>query len=95
MIRIYCLCMWKLTDNSEETARDRLQRKNHCYRKIQTNLKMIKGLEYLTKEVTQTTSTRDGCKEHLVALCKLSSASRTTAHLLELLNQMYADRKCW
>lgn len=47
--------MWKLNDSSEETARDRLQRKTHCDRKVQANLKMIKGLEYLTKEVTQTT----------------------------------------
>lgn len=87
--------MWKLNDSSEETARDRLQRKTHCDRKIQANLKMIKSLEYLTKEVTQTTSTRDGCEEQLVALCKLSSASTTTAHLLESLNQMDTDRKCW
>lgn len=86
--------MWKLNDSSEETARDRLQRKTHCDRKIQANLKMIKSLEYLTKEVTQTTSTRDGCQEQLVALCKLSSASTTTAHLLESLNQMDTDRKC-
>lgn len=87
--------MWTLNDSSEETARDRLQRKNHCYRKTQANLKMIKGLEYLTKEVTQTASTRDECKEQLVVLCKLSSASTITVQLLESLNQMYTDRKCW